>query len=81
MPLKPALHYTGHWTRGGFVWTDVTVRALALRAMLIQLRATLVEPFEMCVAFLWRVCVRRKACLKCTSLLRWILSDGKHEAE
>jgi hypothetical protein len=60
MVLKPALNYTRHRTRRGFVGVTVP--------LLIQLKTALIQSFEMCVASLWRVCVRGKACLQCARL-------------
>jgi hypothetical protein len=64
MVLEPALDYPWHWTRCRNVLLVGTVDAfcaIILCAILIQLGAALVEPFEMRVTFLWRVRVRRKA--------------------
>lgn len=73
MFLEPALNYAWHWTRRRYVFLIGRLRtidmfcAIILRAVVIQLGATLIKPFEMCMASLWRVRVCREACLKCTS--------------
>ena len=59
--LEPTFNYTRHWTRGRSV-------LLMGVAVLVQLGTTLVQPFEMRVAFLWRVRVRGETCLKRTRL-------------